>query len=272
MHEPYLKAMAAFLRRGQPRHDLYAVFGDCMEAMAIAIANRVDLCKRDSREARYLDIVGRYQPEMVDLFPRVLAQLVHALEAGPGDVLGALFHDLELHNKARGQFFTPYMLSRFMAQVTIGDSESVKTIIGDHGFVSAMEPACGAGSMVIALAEAMRDIGINYQHHLHVTAIDIDPRAIHMAYVQLSLLHVPAHLKVGNSLSGEICEHWYTPAHILGGWNTRLAHRRRHEPADETLADAAQAPCSPFPVSRAVPPSREPEASPPAMPRQLSLF
>jgi hypothetical protein len=159
-----------------------------------------------------------------------------------------------------------------MAQVTIDNPESVKAIIGDHGFVTAMEPACGAGSMVVALAEAMRDIGINYQRHLHVTAIDIDPRAIHMAYVQLSLLHVPAHLMVGNSLSGEMREHWYTPAHILGGWNARLAHRRHQEPADEMLADAAETPCSPFPVSRAAPPPREPGASPPAMPRQLSLF
>jgi hypothetical protein len=107
MHEPYLKAMAALLRRCQPRHDLYTVFGDCMEAMAIAMVNSVDLRKRDSREARYLDIVGRYQPDIVDLFPRVLAQLVHALEAGPGDVLGVLFHDLELHRKARASSSHP---------------------------------------------------------------------------------------------------------------------------------------------------------------------
>ncbi|HEX7781204.1 MAG TPA: N-6 DNA methylase [Sphingobium sp.] len=272
MHEPHLKAMASLLRRCQPRHDLYTVFGDCMETMAIAMANSVDLRKRDSREVRYLDIVGRYQPDIVDIFPRVLAQLVHALEAGPGDVLGALFHDLELHSKARGQFFTPYTLSRFMAQVTIGDPESVEAIIRGHGFLTAMEPACGAGSMVIALAEAIRDIGINYQHHLHVTAIDIDPRAIHMAYVQLSLLHVPAHLMVGNSLSGEIGEHWYTPAHILGGWNARLAHRRRHEPTGETLVHAVEAPRAPVSMSGAAPPSREPRASPPAMPQQLSLF
>ncbi len=184
MHEPYLKAMAALLRRSQPRHDLYTVFGHCMEAMALAMANSVDLRQREPREARYLDIVGHYRPDVIGLFPRVLAELVQALEVGPGDVLGALFHELELHNKARGQFFTSYTLSRFMAQVTIGDSESVKAIIRDHGFVTAMEPACGAGSMVIALAEAMRDLGINYQRHLHVTAIDIDPRAIHMAYVQ----------------------------------------------------------------------------------------
>lgn len=272
MHEPYLKAMATLLRRSQPRHDLYTVFGHCMEAMALAMANSVDLRQREPREARYLDIVGHYRPDVIGLFPRVLAELVQALEVGPGDVLGALFHDLELHNKARGQFFTPYTLSRFMAQVTIGDSESVKAIIRDHGFVTAMEPACGAGSMVIALVEAMRDLGINYQRHLHVTAIDIDPRAIHMAYVQLSLLHVPAHLMVGNSLSGETGEHWYTPAHILGGWNARLAHRRRHEPAGETLVHVVEAPPAPVPINHAVSPSREPRASPPAMPQQLSLF
>lgn len=175
MHEPYLRAMAALLRRSAPRHDLYTVFGDCMEAMAIAMANNVDLREREAREARYLDIVGRYQRDVIDLFPRVLAELVQALEAESGDVLGALFHDLELHSKARGQFFTPFTLSRFMARATLGNPESMKALIAEHGFVTAMEPACGAGSMVIALAEAIHDLGINYQHHLHVTAIDIDP-------------------------------------------------------------------------------------------------
>lgn len=91
-----------------------------------------------------------------------------------------------------------------------------------------MEPPRGAGSMLIALADAMRNQGINYQRHLHVTAIDIDPRAIHMAYTQLSLLHVPAHLIVGNALTGEVRQHWFTPAHILGAWDIRLAAR---EPA-----------------------------------------
>lgn len=169
--------------------------------MAIAIANSVDLREREPREFRYLDIVGRYRTDVIDLFPQILGELVQALEAGPGDVLGALFHDLELHSKARGQYFTPYTLSRFMAQAVLGDPENVKEIIAQHGFVTAMEPACGAGLMVIALAEAMRDIGHNYQRHLHVTAIDIDPRTIHMAYVQLSLLHIPAHFMVGNALS-----------------------------------------------------------------------
>ncbi|SER15144.1 N-6 DNA Methylase [Sphingobium sp. YR768] len=275
MHEPHLKAMAALLRRSQPHHDLYTVFGDCMEAMAIAMANSIDLREREKREARYLDIVGRYRRDVIDLFPQVLSELVQALEAGPGDVLGALFHDLDLHSKARGQYFTPYALSRCMAKATLGNRENVEAMIAQHGFVTAMEPACGAGSMVIALAETMRDIGHNYQHHLHVTAIDIDPRAIHMAYIQFSLLHIPAHLMVGNALSGEMQDHWFTPAHILGGWNARLALRQRRELVAETAQRATAAIAATGPTSPsqgAVPPSHQPRASQQSMPRQLSLF
>ncbi|GBQ21633.1 hypothetical protein AA12717_0951 [Gluconacetobacter sacchari DSM 12717] len=52
---------------------------------------------------------------------------------------------------------------------------------------------------------------------MHVTAIDVDPRAAHMAFVQFSLLHIPATVIVGNSLTLETREYWFTPAHILGG-------------------------------------------------------
>lgn len=53
--------------------------------------------------------------------------------------------------------------------------------------------------------------------YMHVTAIDVDPRAAHMAFVQFSLLHIPATVIVGNSLTLETREYWFTPAHILGG-------------------------------------------------------
>nr|WP_236710865.1 N-6 DNA methylase [Novosphingobium barchaimii] len=219
--------------------------------MAIAIANSVDLKQRERREARYLDIVGRYGADVVESFPRVMAELALALEAGMGDVLGALFHDLELHNKAKGQFFTPYSLSRAMADMLIGDT--LRETIETRGHLTAMEPACGSGSMVIALADALRARGINYQRHLHVTAIDIDPRAVHMAYAQLSLLHVPARLIVGNALSGEIQEEWFTPAHILGGWTARLGSTPQGKtPIDMIpLVEAASTVCSRRETSRA---------------------
>jgi hypothetical protein len=46
-----------------------------------------------------------------------------------------------------------------------------------------------------------------------------------MCYTQLSLWNVPAEIIVGNTLSWEIREVWYTPAHHLGGWKHRLKRR-----------------------------------------------
>ena len=267
-HAPHLKAMRKLLEPCQPRHDIYTVFGHCMEAMAIAIANSVDLCERARREARYFDIIGRYGADVVESFPRVMAELALALEAGMSDVLGQLFHDLELHNKAKGQFFTPYSLSRAMADMLIGDPATLRESIETRGHLTAMEPACGSGSMVIALTDVLRSQGINYQRHLHVTAIDIDRRAVHMAYAQLSLLHVPARLIVGNALSGEIREQWFTPAHILGGWTARLASAPQDKTAIETIPPvvAAKSACS-YKETATADYNR-----PPTLPRQLSLF
>ncbi|KLD25658.1 hypothetical protein TB9_23445, partial [Xanthomonas perforans] len=45
------------------------------------------------------------------------------------------------------------------------------------------------------------------------------------------LLHIPAVVIVGNALTLEEREHWFTPAHVIGGWNTRLAARERREVA-----------------------------------------
>lgn len=207
------------------RHDRYRLFSDCMELIALSISNSVDLHSRSDREARYLEIVGRYDRPAIEMFPQVFAEITMALEAAPGDVLGSIFTALEIHNKNRGQFFTPYVVCQMMAEVTLGGAEEARTLIEAKGFVCAMEPACGAGAMVIALAEAMRAAGINYQRHFHVTAVDIDSRAVHMAYIQFALLHIPAHVIVGNSLSLETREHWFTPAHILGGWTARLANQ-----------------------------------------------
>lgn len=209
----------------QQRHDIYALFSDCMEMAALSIANSVDLVSRERRETRYLEIAARYDRAVIDMFPKVLAEVVLALEVETGDVLGAVFSGLEIHNKYRGQFFTPYPVCQLMANVTAGDRASLDALISQKGFVTAVEPACGAGAMIIALTEAMRDAGITYQKHLHVTAIDIDPRAVHMAYIQFSLLHVPACVILGDSLARTTREHWFTPAHVLGGWSHKLVDR-----------------------------------------------
>lgn len=260
------KELFSLIRGLSYRHSQWQVFSDFVEMGALALSNAVDLAQRETRETRYMEIVGRYRPDEVQQFPRMMAALTMALEGEVTDVLGATFHELELHNKWTGQFFTPYALCKMMARATIGDRAELEERIKERGFLSASEPAAGSGAMVIALADEMRGSGINYQQHLHVTAVDVDAKCVHMAYLQFSLLHIPAVIIHGNTLSLEEYGHWYTPAHILDGWS----RKRSRQPA-ATLHEIAQAPSIPA-VPQADDTHEPPSGLPPAPPMQLKLF
>ncbi|HTB11074.1 MAG TPA: N-6 DNA methylase [Bryobacteraceae bacterium] len=240
------------------RHSAWQVFADFAETAAISLSNAVDWAKRDQREERYMALIKRYKPDELAVFPKMMAELTLAMEEEPSDVLGRTFHDLDLHNKWSGQFFSPYPICQMMAKMTLGDEEDVRARIAARGFVTAQEPACGSGAMVIALAQGMKDLGINYQQHLHVTAVDVDPKCVHMAYVQFALLHIPAVIVHGNTLSLEEFGRWYTPAHIMDGWTWKL----RRDP--EGARDVQGVPETPKPDR----PS--PDAAP--SPAQLTLF
>ncbi|MEH6566210.1 MAG: N-6 DNA methylase [Halopseudomonas sp.] len=220
--EAHRKALVKLLQQASHRHHLWEVFGDFIEMAAIALANSTDLTQHERREARYMQLIGRYEPAEQKLFPMMFGELTLAMEFGPDDVLGKVFGELELGNSARGQFFTPYHLCALIAQVNVGDGEHCRDLIRQRGYVRVSEPAAGAGAMVIAMAEAMTKAGINYQQHMHVVAQDVDSRAVHMAFLQLSLLHIPAIVVLGNTLTMEVREQWFTPAHIMGLWGVKL--------------------------------------------------
>ena len=43
-----------------------------------------------------------------------------------------------------------------------------------------------------------------------------------MCYIQMTLLHIPGEVIIGNTLKDEVNYHLYTPAHIMGNWNKKL--------------------------------------------------
>lgn len=217
------KNLIRLLNANSHRHNLWDVFADFCEMGALAMSNSVDLAQRHEREKRYMNLIKKYEPSEVHRFPRMLAELTMAMEYGPDDVLGRVFGELELGNSSRGQFFTPYPVCQMMASHLIGNGEDLHEKLEERGFITVSEPACGAGAMPIAFAEALTKKGVNFQHNLHIIAQDLDSRAVHMTYLQLSILHVPAIIILGNTLTMEEREMWYTPAHILGGWNYKLA-------------------------------------------------
>jgi N-6 DNA Methylase len=230
--DEHQRELVKLIREFSQRHHLHSVFSDFVEICALSISNSVDRPQFEKREKRYLEIVGKYDKDEVNRFAQMFALLVLSFEkrveemrvagAGLTDVLGETYMMLELGNDRAGQFFTPYAVSRLMAVMTIGDGgDAVKA----HGFMRLQEPACGAAGMVIAAAESLNDAGLNYQLAMHATCIDIDPCCAHMAYVQLSLLHIPAIVVHGNALSAQVWGLWYTPAHIMGGWQWKLRAR-----------------------------------------------
>jgi hypothetical protein len=218
---PHQKALVKLLQSCGYRHDTYTVFSDFVEMAALAVSNSIDFMQREEREARYMRIIGKYEKDEQARFPQMLAELTMAMGSGVADHLGRTFGELEIHNSAAGQFFTPYELCKLMARMTL-DGDEVRAKIAERGFITAQEPACGAGAQIIAMAEALQELQINYQQCLHVTAIDVDSRAAHMTYLQLSLLGVPAIVYEGNTLTMEMRGRWYTPAHIMGMWDNKL--------------------------------------------------
>ena len=258
------KTIAQLVTQLGYRHSSWQVFADFVEMGATAFSNGVDIAQREKREARYMEVVKRYTSDEVKQFPVMLASLVSDLEDDPEDILGKTYHELELHNKWSGQYFTPFPLCRAMAKMIVGDAADVQERIAARGFLSASEPACGSGAMVIALALELKEQGVNYQQQLHVTAVDVDAKCVHMTYLQLALLHIPAVVVHGNSLSLEEYGRWYTPAHILNGWNYRL---RRGAP--EAVPDTK--PPAPESVSTQ-PAGPEKKPTPSGKPSQLTLF
>lgn len=255
------KELIALLRSfGHSRRHL-EVFSDFVEMGALAMSNAVDPRQRAAREARYLTIIGRYNKDEAQRFARMLGALTlahehHMAATGPTDVLGSVYMTMGLGDPSAGQFFTPFSVSRLMAGIAMVD---VRDQIARQRFVTMMEPACGAGGMVIAAASVIAEAGLNFQDTLHATAIDVDVRCVHMTYLQLALLHIPAVVLHGNALSQKIFDVWRTPAHILGGWSTRFRPatpegRRSAELADVGGADAGEAPAKALPHAAVPPP------------------
>jgi type I restriction-modification system DNA methylase subunit len=236
-----LADMEKILRRLAYRQDLYRIFSDFCELSAITLSNAVDLVHRGKREARYLQLVKHYNREEIDQFPRLFALLVEALERrGFADLLGELHARLELHNKVAGQYYTPYNVCLCMAKMMLIRDDTVNRALEERGFLTLAEPCVGSGALVIAAAEALHDEKINYQQQLHVTAVDIAATCVHMAYLQFTLLNIPAVVVLGDSLGGEARERWLTPAHIWGLWDVKL--RRKPAPTATIVLPTVQLP------------------------------
>lgn len=216
------------------RHSRWNVWADWITMSAIAISNRVDLVHREEREKTYRKIQEKYTAPEMQTMAEMLGQVVMALDENQDqDLLGELYMTLELGNDHAGQFFTPYDVCRFMAEL---NSQNIKLLVQEKGWIGAADPACGAGATLVAFVNECRRQGINYQTDTFIVGQDIDFTVAMMCYIQLSLLGCAGYIVIGDTLAhpatsidsrgliprddGNV---WYMPMYFRDIWNWRRA-------------------------------------------------
>lgn len=213
------------------RHTPEQVFTDFVSMAAMSISNAVDF--KQEREKKYLDLIGKYEPDEQARFPELLAITTKGFEAKFGDFLGECFEELGASNSKTGQFFTPYSVARVCAKMSF-DKERIDSAIAEKGYVGINEPAAGGGAMIVAFLEAMKENGYNFQTQSLTVAQDIDYRCAYMCYVTLSLLGAPAIVCIGDTLTLDIWDELHTPFYVLNYW--KFKRHRKNPIADESTA------------------------------------
>lgn len=155
------------------------------------------------------------------------ALIVDSLEKEPNqDMLGDAYMRLEIGNKGIGQFFTPYNISKMMSDMSF-DVEKVKDHIEEHGYWTVNEPAAGGGANLIAMANVLRQSGINYQRSVLFVAQELSELTALSCYVQMSLLGMPGIVLIGDTLRMDFRFELWTPMLALDEtWLYRMMFRR----------------------------------------------
>lgn len=189
------------------RHDTHGVFDAFTRFAACCLAAQ-------TREAEYLEEAKRWEKTDLDLFGQALGALVLEMESKPfEDVLGGHYMEFALSSKGQqwnGEFHTPKTVCDFMARMILGDMESLPA----DGPIAVCEPACGAGAMILSLAQACSP---EVRRRLRVTAIDISRTACDMAFINTTLWGIPTRVLHGNSLSNEYWAAW-SNIHYIAPW------------------------------------------------------
>ena len=230
--------------------DHYTVVRDFFELSAISIRNVVDYGKdHESLEKRYMDVAKSYSKLQLEEFSRALGLLAGEIgKAVQGiapfsDWAGEIYMDSGTSNGRAGQFFTPYHVSHLMAECSL-ERDEVLGRIGKNpdDVITIYEPTCGAGGLIVASIDVLKGYGVNYAWNVFVDCGDIDSRCVHMTYVTLSLLGVPAVVRLGDALMMKYHEAWFTPAYLMAWPHFRSRIGQHRYPYEPTVKEPSRAP------------------------------
>ena len=118
--------------------------------------------QRETLEKQYMQAVARYRnKDEVRKMPELLAIASTVIGTGGLDFMGQVAGELGALDAGLGQFFTPYEVSRLMAEMNLGDATAA---VAAKGFLTLCEPAAGAGGMMLAAADTLDRQGVDLCH------------------------------------------------------------------------------------------------------------
>ena len=248
-HAAHHKDIADILGSVRDR-DHYTVVRDFFELSAISIRNNFDHGNEyPNLEKRYKEIAQGYKKEYLEGFATALGMLGKKIQdavngnAPFADWAGELYMDSGTSNGKAGQFFTPYSVSQCMARINFPKDEVLAKLGSDPNRVLTIyEPTCGAGGLIVAAIDALNEAGVNYSWNAFVDCGDIDPRCVHMTYVTLSLLGVPAVVRLGDALMMEYRQAWFTPAYLIAWPHFKRQIGRGNYPNSATVPKSSEPP------------------------------
>ena len=263
VRDPHQKEIVRLFSAFDGSKNRRKIFDDFLVMTACMLSNLGDPVHYEEREKLYMQFAGQYKPKELDIFARMIAEIINGLEENPDqDFLGEMYMALDFGSSAAGQFFTPYSVCQCTAAI-VSDFDTLKAKIADQGFVSVTDPACGAGALLMAFANQCKAQGINYQTQCLFVAQDIDFTVGCMCYIALSFMGCAGYVVIGDTLCNpnvtrdkrglipvDDCSRiWYTP------WfsKTNLWAGRRMAALMDLFAHGGRSECEPEPATDETP-------------------
>ena len=212
----YRKEFIRELHQMSDRRNIVEVFGDAVGMMAAAFQTAVD---RKESDDVYKSYAERYTHDEMQHMTALLGIVIEALEKKRESFLGPVLEDIGAANQHNGQFLTPNDIAKVMARCSIDKVEHTPGEVIRIG-----DPACGAGVLLIAQAEALMQERNVPQSDILIVGGDIDRRACDITYIELTLLGYAGIVQHMNSLTMEK----YSPdRYTLGYFIHGMPMRRR---------------------------------------------
>lgn len=211
-----IKSIVKKIQNTDHKYNYAEIFFDWINSMFYSYANTCNKVEYLDREDKFKRLEEKHGQQTIEIFRQCHSELVMLFENKIDDYLGKIFHELGMHNKMKGQFFTPFHLSKFMAETRVNE---LMKILEVKNIAKVIDAACGSGSLILGMLAVLKEKGINYQNRIFVYCSDLDENAIQMTYVQLTLVGAMARCENKNALSGELFGSWDTFNYSISGNN-----------------------------------------------------